>query len=169
MEPSKEDLEICLGSEQTASVQVMLTNLDNERAGRRQGDRAEEARAAAALKAQQEAEAVLKAEEEKKAAAGVQIGDKAFTAAGKEKNFGGSTGGGISVDPADNASAGGTSGYGGTDIDLGVYEEMGRGVQRSLKRWVCQDLLYDRHRVFLVRILVHHTEVCVRVVYIVHS
>lgn len=37
--PSKEDLEICLGSEQTASVQVMLTNLDNERAGRRQGRR----------------------------------------------------------------------------------------------------------------------------------
>jgi hypothetical protein len=65
-------------------------------------------------------------DKENKAAAGVQIGDKAFTAAGKEKNFGGSTGGGISVDPADNASAGGTSGYSGTDIDLGAYEEMAR-------------------------------------------
>jgi hypothetical protein len=65
-------------------------------------------------------------DKEKKAAAGVQIGDKAFTAVGKEKNFGGSTGGGISVDPADNASAGGTSGYSGTDIDLGAYEEMAR-------------------------------------------
>ena len=61
-------------------------------------------------------------DKENKAAAGVQIGDKAFTAAGKEKNFGG----GISVDPADNASAGGTSGYSGTDIDLGAYEEMAR-------------------------------------------
>ena len=57
---------------------------------------------------------------------GIKAGDKAFTAASKEKNFGGSTGGSISVTPADNASAGGTSGYSGTDIDLGAYEEMAR-------------------------------------------
>ena len=61
---------------------------------------------------------------------GIKVGDKAFTAASKEKNFGGSTGGStggsISVTPADNASAGGTSGYSGTDIDLGAYEEMVR-------------------------------------------
>lgn len=59
-------------------------------------------------------------DKENKAAAGVKIGDKAFTAAGKEKNFGG----GISVTPADNASAGGTSGYSGTDIDTAAWKEM---------------------------------------------
>ena len=80
---------------------------------------------------QQEAENYLakiqkQQDKENKAAAGVKIGDKAFTAVGKEKNFGGSTGGSISVDPADNAAAGGTSGYSGTDIDLGAYEEMAR-------------------------------------------
>ena len=58
-------------------------------------------------------------DKENKTAAGVQIGDKAFTAAGKEKNFGG----GISVDPADNASAGGTSGYSQTDIDYAALKD----------------------------------------------
>lgn len=53
-----------------------------------------------------------------KAAFGIKIGDKAFTAAGKASNFGSPASG--------NPSAGGTSGYSGTDIDLGVYKDMAR-------------------------------------------
>ena len=76
-------------------------------------------------KAESYLEKILKQQDkENKAAAGVKVGDKAFTAAEKEKNFGGSTGGGISVDPADNASAGGTSGYSFTDIDVGVLKDL---------------------------------------------
>ena len=67
---------------------------------------------------------------ENKAASGIKVGDKAFTAASKASNFGSPTasnpGSAVSVTPSNNASAGGTSGYSDTDIDLGVYEEMAR-------------------------------------------
>jgi len=56
-----------------------------------------------------------------KTASGVKIGDKAYVAADKAKNFGSSTGGGVS----DTGGSGGSSDlYSGTDIDLGAYDAM---------------------------------------------
>ena len=57
-----------------------------------------------------------------KAAFGIKIGDKAFTAASKASNFGLPSS--VSVTPSDNASAGGASGYSGTDIDVGVLKDL---------------------------------------------
>jgi len=75
---------------------------------------------------QEKAEAYLKKIESQqdtknKTAAGVKIGDKAYVAADKAKNFGSSTGGGVS----DTGGSGGSSDlYSGTDIDLGAYDAM---------------------------------------------
>ena len=66
---------------------------------------------------------ISKAEAGKKGYEGV-VGDKAYVAAGKAKNFGASTGGGVS----DTGGSGGSSNlYSETDIDLGAYDAM-RGI-----------------------------------------
>ena len=58
-------------------------------------------------------------DKENKPGAGIKVGDKAYVAAGKDKNFGDSTGGGVS---STGGSGGSTDLYSGTDIDLGVYD-----------------------------------------------
>jgi len=82
-------------------------------------------------------------DKENKAGAGIKIGDKAYVAADKAKNFGASTGGGVS----DTGGSGGSSNlYSATDIDLGAYDTM-KGIDYQYQDALNQGLYNSQYAI----------------------